>query len=265
MSLQGKRYVVTGSASGIGDATVRMLAAAGAEVHSLDRNEPSAPVARHYPVDLADPASIDAVVAELEGSFDTLLNVAGLPGTLPGETVFSVNALAVRHLTEAMFERLNRGGSIVIVGSTAGFAWMQRLDTVKELLATDTYEEGLAWFRANTPEGNAYNFSKEVTTVYAQMMGLGLSEMGLRINAVLPGPVETPILVDFEESMGKETLDGVKDMVGRHASPEDIARVVLFLAGDEAGWVNGQAIAVDGGVNGALFTGLFPMPDVADS
>ena len=265
MSLRGRRYVVTGAASGIGDATVRLLTAAGAEVHSLDRNTPTATVAQHYPVDLADRGSIDAVLGELDGSFDALLNIAGLPGTLPGETVFAVNALAVRHLTEAMLEKLTPGGSIVIVGSTAGFGWMQRLDVVKELLATDTFEEGLAWFRKNTPEGNAYNFSKEVTTVYAQMMGLGLADMNLRINAVLPGPVETPILVDFEQSMGKETLDGVKDLVGRHASPDDVARVVLFLASDAALWVNGQALAVDGGVNGALFTGLFPMPEVGDS
>ncbi|RNL62762.1 SDR family oxidoreductase [Nocardioides marmoriginsengisoli] len=260
-SLKGKRFVVTGTASGVGDATARRLLAEGAEVISLDRNQPTAAVSRHITVDLADEASIDEAIAQLEGDFDGLLNVAGVPGTAPADVVIAVNALAVRHLTEALLDRLN-GGSVVIVGSSAGYGWPRRLDAIRDLLSTDTYSDGLQWFKDNAPEGNAYTFSKEVTTVYAQMMGLGLVDLGVRINAVLPGPVETPILADFEESMGKETLDGVKDLLGRHATPEDIAKVIVFLASDEAGWINGQALAVDGGVSGALATGLFPDPQI---
>lgn len=258
----GKRFVVTGTASGIGDATARLLAEAGAEVISLDRNQPVAAVAQHFMVDLANETSIDETVAQIEGGLDGVINIAGVPGTLPGEVVIAVNALAVRYLSEALLGQIRPGGSIVIVGSSAGFGWPERLDAIKELLATDTYSEGLQWFKENTPDGNAYNFSKEVTTVYAQMMGLGLAEMDVRINAVLPGPVETPILVDFEATMGKETLDGVKDMIGRHATPLDIAKVIAFLASDQAGWVNGQAIAVDGGISGALATDLFPTPEI---
>ena len=97
---------------------------------------------------------------------------------------------------------------MTIVSSTAGFGWPLRLEAIRDLLATDTFEEGAAWFKANPQQGNAYNFSKEVSTVYTMSMGLAVVEMGFRINAVLPGPVETPILVDFEESMGKDTLDG---------------------------------------------------------
>ena len=265
--LAGRRFVVTGSASGIGAATVERLLTAEAEVYSLDRNQPRADVtrrvAKHIAVDLTDQASIDAAIKELPGGhLDGLLNIAGVPGTAPGEAVFSVNALAVRHLSEALLDRLSPGGSIVIVGSTAGFGWPARLCAIKELLSTDSYAEGLEWFRDNAPAGNAYNFSKEVTTVYAHMMGLGLNESGVRINAVLPGPVETPILPDFEESIGKEVLDGVRDLLGRHATPDDIAKVIVFLASDDAGWVNGQALAVDGGISGALTTGLFPAPEI---
>ncbi len=93
-------------------------------------------------------------------------------------------------------------------------------------------------------------------------MGLALVEMGFRINAVLPGPVETPILVDFEESMGKDTLDGLKELLGRHADPDDIADVVLFLASDDARWINGQAMVVDGGITGAVVTGVVPAPEI---
>jgi NAD(P)-dependent dehydrogenase (short-subunit alcohol dehydrogenase family) len=260
--LSGKRYVVTGGASGIGHAVAERLLAAGAEVYCLDRNSPTAAVTKHIEVDLANPRSIDTALEQLDGEFDGLMNIAGIPGTAPADLVLAVNSLAVRHLTESFFERLKPGGSVTIVSSTAGFGWPQRLDAIRDLLATDTFEEGAAWFKANPQQGNAYNFSKEVTTVYTMSMGLALAEMGLRINAVLPGPVETPILVDFEESMGKDTLDGLKGLLGRHATPDDVAGVVVFLASDDARWVNGQALGVDGGITGAVASGVVPAPEI---
>lgn len=258
----GRRYVVTGAASGIGHAVAEQLLALGAEVTSLDRNTPTAAVHAHIEVDLANPRSIDAALEQLNGEYDGLMNVAGIPGTAAGELVFAVNSLAVRHLTEAFFERLAPGGSVTIVSSTAGFGWPERLEAIRDLLATDTFEEGAAWLKANPQQGNAYNFSKEVTTVYTLSMGLAMAQMGFRINAVLPGPVHTPILVDFEESMGKDTLDGLEELLGRHAQPGDIAEVVLFLASDAARWVNGQAIAVDGGISGAVASGVVPAPEI---
>jgi NAD(P)-dependent dehydrogenase (short-subunit alcohol dehydrogenase family) len=236
-----KRYVVTGAASGIGAAVAQRLLADGAQVYTLDRNVPPFESTKHIEVDLANPTSIDAALEQL---------------------VFAVNSLAVRHLAEAFFELLNPGGSITVVSSTAGFGWPNRLEAIRDLLATDTFEEGLAWFKENPQEGNTYNFSKEVTTVYVQSMGLALSQMGFRINAVLPGPVETPILVDFEESMGKDTLDGVKDLLGRHATPDDVADALLFLVSDAARWINGHALVVDGGITGAVVTGVVPAPEI---
>lgn len=258
----GKRYVVTGAASGIGHAVAERLLAVGADVCCLDRHPPTAKVNRHIEVDLANPHSIDSAVQQLDGEFDGLMNVAGIPGTAPAKLVLAVNSLAVRHLSELFFDRLNPGGSVTIVSSTAGFGWPQRLEAIRDLLATDTYEEGAAWFKANPQQGNAYNFSKEVSTVYTLSMGLAFAEMGFRINAVLPGPVQTPILVDFEESMGKDTLDGLKNLLGRHANPDDVAGVVLFLASDDARWVNGQALAVDGGISGAVASGVVPAPEI---
>lgn len=258
----GKRYVVTGAASGIGHAVAEQLLAAGAEVVSLDRNAPTATVTQHVELDLANPRSIDAALEQIEGSYDGLIQVAGIPGTAPAELVLAVNSLAVRHLTETFLDRLAPGGSVTIVSSTAGFGWSERLDDIRDLLATDTFEEGAAWFKDHPQQGNAYNFSKEVTSVYAMSMGLALHEMGLRINAVLPGPVETPILADFEETMGKDTLDGLRDLLGRHALPDDIASAILFLASDDARWVNGQALAIDGGVTGAVVTGVVPAPEI---
>jgi NAD(P)-dependent dehydrogenase (short-subunit alcohol dehydrogenase family) len=255
------RYVVTGAASGIGHAVAEQLLAAGAEVYSLDRNTPTAAVTGHIEVDLSNPRSIEAAVEQLDGQFDGLINVAGVPGTAAPDVVLAVNTLAVRQLTESMLDRLKPGGTVTIVSSTAGFGWPARLPVISELLATSSFEEGAAWFKAHPQQGNAYNFSKEVTTVYAMSMSLMAAQKGLRINAVLPGPVETPILADFENTMGKDTLDGLKALLGRHATPDDIASVILFLTSDAARWINGQALAVDGGATGAVLTGVIPAPE----
>lgn len=257
-----RRYVVTGAASGIGQAVAEQLLAAGAEVYCLDRNTPTAAVTRHIEVDLSNPRSIEAAVEQLDGEFDGLMNVAGVPGTAPADVVLAVNALAVRQVSESMFGRLKPGGTVTIVSSTAGFGWPVRLGVIGELLATDTFDEGLTWFKEHPQQGNAYNFSKEVSTVYAMSMSLMAAQNGFRINAVLPGPVETPILADFEDSMGKDTLDGLKVLLGRHATPDDIAGAIVFLASDAARWINGHALVVDGGAMGAVLTGVIPAPEI---
>jgi NAD(P)-dependent dehydrogenase (short-subunit alcohol dehydrogenase family) len=258
----GKRYVVTGAASGIGHAVAQQLLDAGAEVYSLDRNDPTAAVTGHVEVDLSNSRSIDSAVEQLEGSFDGLMNVAGVPGTAPADVVLAVNALAVRQLTESFFDRLKPGGAVTIVSSTAGFGWPARLEVISDLLSTDSFDDGAAWFKAHPQQGNAYNFSKEVTTVYTMSMALFAAQNGFRINAVLPGPVETPILRDFEDSMGKDTIDGLKALLGRHATPRDIADAILFLASDRSRWVNGHALVVDGGATGAVLTGVLPAPAI---
>lgn len=262
--LSGKRFVVTGAASGIGQAVADRFMAAGAEVYCPDRNTPAGPVTGHVDVDLSNPRSIDAALERLNGEFDGLINIAGVPGTAPADLVLAVNSLAVRHLTEMLAGRLVPGGSVVVVSSAASIGWPQRLDAIRELLSTKTFKEGAKWFREHPQQGNAYYFSKEVATVYAMSMGLAFSQKGLRINAVLPGPVETPILVDFEATMGKETLDGVKALLGRHAEPDDIAAVIELLVSDDTRWVNGHALIVDGGLLGAVATGVLPALESAD-
>lgn len=258
----GRRVVVTGAASGIGHATAERLIAEGAEVYSLDRNEPTAAVTEHHKVDLSDPAGIEHALENLPPTVHALFNVAGVPGTAPAELVFRVNAMAVRQLSEGILPRLEPGGSVVNVSSTAGFGWPARLEVIKDLLATDTFDEGVKWFAEHPQEGNAYNFSKEVVTVYTMMMGLVFADAGLRINAVLPGPVQTPILPDFEETMGIDNLDGLKELLGRHAKPEEIAAAVTFLGSDDASWINGHPLLVEGGAFGAVYTGLVPAPEI---
>ncbi|WP_020497560.1 MULTISPECIES: coniferyl-alcohol dehydrogenase [Sciscionella] len=261
-STNGLRCVVTGAASGIGHAVAEQLIKGGASVTSLDRNEPAAAVDEHITVDLSDRASIDQAVEQLGTGWNAHINVAGLPGTYDPTLVFKVNFLGMRHLSEAMFDRLEPGGTIVNVSSTAGFQWAERLGAIRELLTQDTFESGLRWFEEHPQEGNAYNFAKECVTVYTMAMATGLVEQELRMNAVLPGPVQTPILPDFEQSMGKDTLDGLKGLLGRHATPDEVASAILFLASPDSSWINGHPLVIDGGISGAVLSGIVPPPEI---
>jgi NAD(P)-dependent dehydrogenase (short-subunit alcohol dehydrogenase family) len=259
--VDGLRFAVTGAASGIGDAVARLLKASGARVTSLDVKQPSAPVDEHVACDLSDPASIEQAVDALGEGYDALLNVAGVPGTLPADVIIKVNLLGLRMLTEAMIPRLREGGAVVNVASTAGWQWPERLELASELLATESFDAGAEWFAAHAPtDVPPYEFSKEALIVYTMAAGQRGWDRGIRVNSVGPGPVETPILADFEDSMGKERLDGVKAMVGRHGRPEDIAPLVVFLASPAARWVNGTNLVADGGALGGVVSGAVPMP-----
>lgn len=261
LEVQGRTFAVTGAASGIGDAVARRLKAAGAGVVSLDIRAPEAPVDQHIPCDLSDPGEIDAAVDAIAGELDGLCNVAGVPGTQPAALVFAVNFLGLRHLTDALLPRIAPGGAVVNVASTAGWEWSQRLPLILEALATSSFEEGRAWLEENAPdEVAAYHFSKELVTVYTMAASLHAARHGVRINAVSPGPVETPILPDFEESMGKELLDSVKAIVGRHGRPADIAPLVVFLLSPASGWLNGENLIADGGAVAAVVSGAAAVP-----
>lgn len=134
--LEGKTIVVTGCASGIGAETAAELRRQGAVVIGMDRNE-GGDVDHFIEVDLTDPDQIDAAVAQLPDRLDGLYNVAGLPPTAPAETVVTVNAMAVRYLTEQIVSKLVDGGSITNVASLAGIGWQDAIPSITQLLATD--------------------------------------------------------------------------------------------------------------------------------
>ncbi len=251
---------MTGAASGIGQAAVQELKRLGAAVASLDLNRPTVPVDRHIRTDLADPASIEAAVNELGSGWDGLLNIAGVPEGAAPETVIAVNFLGLRELTESLLGAFNPGASVVNVSSLADARWPTRVDEVKAIVATGSFAEGLNWFRANPPEGETYNFSKEAVTVYTMKGALAYVSRGIRVNGVRPGLTRTPLFAEFEQSIGEERAAGLRSLVGRHADPEDIASVIVFLASPESGWVNGQLIAVDGGVSAGIAVGDIPLP-----
>jgi len=246
--------IVTGASTGIGAATTKRLLDSGREVISLDVKEAPPGVATHIHCDLSDPASIDAAVAGLDGAYASLLNIAGVPGTVPSDMVVKVNTLGLRQLTDSLWDRIGDGGTVVNVSSIAGNQWKKRFDAHVELLDTPDFRSGAAWWEANEAAVRAdpYTFSKEAVVVYTmQLAGRGL-ERGIRVNDVGPGPVDTPIFPDFSAQVGEEQMKWMCDQVGRPAGPDDIAQVLVWLAIGDHDWLNGQHIIVDGGLMAGL-------------
>jgi NAD(P)-dependent dehydrogenase (short-subunit alcohol dehydrogenase family) len=255
MGLQ-RKVVVVGSGSGIGAATTAHFHANGDYVHAVDIRPHATPASKTTPCDLRDPRQIDDLVAELGSGWDVLAYVAGLPGTFPAVDVLLVNYLGMRLTIEGMLPKMRPGGSMIIVASTAALGWEHRVAVLEGLLESREPEHVRRWQDAQAHSYPAYTSSKQAAILYAKRLaGTAQSKYGVRINMVSPGPVETPILSDFERSMGKDLLDNVRDAVGRHGAVGDIVPVIDFLGSDQARWVNGQDIQVDGGFISSMMIG----------
>jgi NAD(P)-dependent dehydrogenase (short-subunit alcohol dehydrogenase family) len=250
-----RKVVVVGAGSGIGAATAAYFHANGDHVLAVDRVAQDVDAAEYAQVDLRDP---DAVVALLEGigpGWDVLAHVAGVPGTAPVDDVLTINYLGFRLMAEGMLPLLRRGGSIVGVASTAGLAWPQRTVELGGLLECATAAEVMQWQSTQDPNYPVYSTSKEALILFAKRLATkAWSQHGVRVNTLSPGPVETPILLDFEQTMGKEILEFARTTVGRHATVLDVAPVIGFLCSEASGWVVGQDIQVDGGFANAMVT-----------
>src|SRR4051794_26146318 len=135
INYEGKKVVVTGAASGMGEKTAELLIDLGAEVYALDIKEPKLPVKAYIPINLAEKQSIDQAVQQLPEEIDCIMNCAGIAGaTNNGEvinplTVVTINFIGARHLIEALIPRVREGGAVSIIASTGGRAWSQKIQS----------------------------------------------------------------------------------------------------------------------------------------
>lgn len=253
-----KKVVLTGASTGIGNATLGMLVAEGHEVTTLDIKDAPAGSAHHLHCDLSDPASIDAAVAQLDGPYDALLNVAGVAGSMGPELVLRVNVYGLRHLTESLLAegKIARGASIVNIASLAGMAWERHRDRIAALDEAADFTAGIEVAKAYDKDGPAaYVLSKEWVVAYTQRLAGRLIREGIRVNSVSPGPVITPLFPYFEADTGADQMAWLNEQVGRAAQPEDEAEVITWLAVGRSGWVNGVDLPVDGGLSAGMRNG----------
>lgn len=251
-----KTIVVTGAASGIGQRTAQMLIEAGAQVIAIDRNQPDYEVQQFVQVDLADQASINAAVTAIgNASINGLCNIAGVPGTVPDDVVARVNYLGLRHLTQELLPQMPHGSTIVNLASMAGSKWRDHAAEYVELARLPTWQECERWIANHSfLKEEAYRRYKEALIVWCHTLaGDWQQKHGVRMNCVSPGPVDTPILDNFKESMGRKNVADLIDLTGRPGTPADIAPVVLFMLSDASRWIVGADISTDGGMGSSRF------------
>jgi NAD(P)-dependent dehydrogenase (short-subunit alcohol dehydrogenase family) len=249
----GRRAVVTGCASGIGEHVVRQLTELGAHVIGLDKRQPASEFSElndFHEVDLADPDSVDHAVAAVGGPVDALFNIAGVSSGIGDPLlVVTINFLGLRHFTEALIPRMPAGSSIVSVSSLAASGYREHVRAVVPLLHTATMQEGIDWCRSHPDDlaGGGYQFSKEAIILYTMQSVTRLGAKGIRINCTGPGVTETPILDQLRTAYGQGFLDGIPKPLGRVSDPAEQASVLAFLNSRAASYISGQVVWVDGG------------------
>ncbi len=252
-SLEGKVALVTGAASGIGLATVRELAGRGAEPVLADINDASDLAAElegiFVETDVRRPEDVAAAVAgalDRFGRLDIVFNNAGveshgpLAATAPEEhrRVLDVNVNGVYYVLQESIKAMlgNEGpvrGSIINTASVAGLT--------------------------GVPFMSSYNAAKGAVVLLTKNAAVEYAAMGIRVNAVCPGVIRTPMArSSVREGGGEDYLEEIGRRVhplGRIGEAEEVAKVVAFLASEESSFVSGTAIPVDGAM-----TAGFPVP-----
>jgi meso-butanediol dehydrogenase / (S,S)-butanediol dehydrogenase / diacetyl reductase len=236
----GRHAFVTGAGSGIGEAVARALHAEGARVTLADITDAASAVAAELGgsagavrLDVRDEAQVRAALVD---PVDILVNVAGIGSTTNApdttleawEQVFAVNArgtfLTCKHAIPGMAAR--GGGSIVNVASVAALVGLKN--------------------RA------AYCASKGAVVAFTRALAIDHVADGIRVNAVCPGTVDSPWVRRLVEDAG-DSLESLRarQPMGRLGEPREIAESILYLASDQAAFVTGTALVIDGGLTAA--------------
>jgi NAD(P)-dependent dehydrogenase (short-subunit alcohol dehydrogenase family) len=252
----GKRVLVVGGATGMGAAAAELALDAGAEVVVMDFAEVTLAGAKAIHVNLAEKASIDGALDELGGPIDVLISAAGVADGTPG--IERINFIGHRHLINRLLEGglLGRGGSIGFISSAAGLGWEANLTWINELLATPDFESAVAWVEAN---GKAdYMSMKQTVCAYVASQAFPLLKQGIRINAICPGPTETPLALANKETWLTFGSDFREELGIEASTPLEQAYPLVFLCSDAASVITGITLVTDAGYMSAGVTESFP-------
>ena len=251
----GKRALVVGGATGMGAAAAELVKDAGAEVIVMDRAEVTLPGVKAIEVDLSDKASIDAALADLGGPIHALFSCAGVADGTPG--IERINFLGHRYLIDGLLadDLLPSGSAIGMISSAAGWGWRQNMTKLDEYLAITDFDEAATWAQDN---GHAdYMWSKLSVCAYVARQAMPLLARGVRINAILPGPTDTP-LAQANKEMWLSFGQDYRDEVGVEAStPLEQAYPLVFLCSAGASGVTGITMVTDAGYFAAGTSGAF--------
>lgn len=256
LRFDGKRVLVTGGSSGMGEATVGLLNEQGAEVHVLDVKAPAQDVASFHEIDLREIDLVDAAVDVIGGPLDVVVNCAGVAPVFGKLDVLLINFCAARHLTDRVIDRyMPDGGVVGSIASVAGRGWRDNLPALCELIGAPDYSSAAAWCEAH-PDAldNAYGWSKQALIVYSMLRAVELKERHIRLNTLSPGATATPLMPDFVRGVGQAVFDSVGEIAGRSSQAVEQARPLVFLLSDAASYVNGANLDVDGGFLADLAT-----------
>jgi NAD(P)-dependent dehydrogenase (short-subunit alcohol dehydrogenase family) len=257
----GKRALVVGGATGMGAAAAEIVRDLGGEVIVMDYADVPFPVAKAIKVDLRNPADVDKAVDEVGGPVHALFSCAGVADGTEG--IMKINFIAHRHIIDRLINggMMPSGSAIGLISSVAGLGWENNLPTLRDFLDTADYDGAQKWVDAHEGTDN-YSFSKQAINAYVGREAFPLLKQGIRINAILPGPTDTPLAranadtwltfaADYRDATGAETL-----------TPEQMGNTLAFLCSDAASGVSGVTLLVDSGHVSSAVTDSFPAPMV---
>jgi NAD(P)-dependent dehydrogenase (short-subunit alcohol dehydrogenase family) len=252
----GKRALVVGGATGMGAAAAELLQSAGAEVVVMDYAEVSLPEARAIHVNLAERDSIDAAIDQCGGPIHALFSCAGVADGTPG--IEKINFIGHRHVINRLLDddMLPRGSAIGFISSAAGLGWEANLTRIKEYLATPDFDSAVAWVAANG--GADYLSTKQAMCAYVAIQALPLMKRGIRINAICPGPTDTPLAQANKETWLGFGADYRSEVGVDAATPMEQAYPLVFLCSAAAGSISGITLVTDSGYFAAGVTEAFP-------
>ncbi len=253
----GRRAVVVGGATGMGAAAVDLLVELEAEVVVMDRAPVQRDDVQFEACDLADRASIDAAVEACGGPINALFSCAGVADGTPG--IERINFIGHRHVIDRILAEnlMPHGGSISMISSAAGLAWEKHLDRLKDYLDTPDFDSAVAWIAAN-PGTDTYMWSKEAICAYVARQAFPMLQRKIRINAILPGPTDTPLARANAETWLGFGQDYRSDTGIDASTPDEQAAVLVFLGSHAARGVNGVTLITDAGYLASGVTGSYP-------